>query len=271
MLLWIRRRQSFDPRSREGSDARHHPPILHVNGFDPRSREGSDRRHPWGLAPGRCFDPRSREGSDIRAYRSAAGLSVFRSTLPRRERPGVGGVKSSQPCFDPRSREGSDHRRQRLNAWGRRFDPRSREGSDCLSRPAEFCGCHGFDPRSREGSDIIEATSPLPSTWFRSTLPRRERRCSTPTASCCIRFDPRSREGSDFSSGTSSGVSSGFDPRSREGSDARHVRNWQAFRDVSIHAPAKGATGSPCPQRGPVEVSIHAPAKGATSRGQAGP
>ena len=55
---------------------------------------------------------------------------------------------------------------------------------------------------------------------FQSTLPRRERRI----------FD---RHFSDLLS---------FNPRSREGSDDRYELRWRKLR-VSIHAPAKGATG----------------------------
>ncbi|WP_425498229.1 hypothetical protein [Paracoccus amoyensis] len=57
----------------------------------------------------------------------------------------------------------------------------------------------------------------------------------------------------------------GFEPRPREGGDI------DAFRDdlvieVSIHAPAKGATTPPRYWRRWGMVSIHAPAKGATFR-----
>ena len=122
-----------------------------------------------------------------------------------------------------------------------------------------------FNPRSREGSDFTDIKSATDEELFQSTLPRRERRWHGKTRWRGISFNPRSREGSD---GISSGESSGmfmfqstlprrerrsshladckwfhcFNPRSREGSDKNEIEEVEDFI-VSIHAPAKGATG----------------------------
>ena len=99
---------------------------------------------------------------------------------------------------------------------------------------------------------------------FQSTLPRRERRYSS-----CGTYLPSSR----------------FNPRSRAGSDGRRAHHV-SMAQVSIHAPARGATlsGSPvcsssefqstlprgerrftgAQQAQKRHVSIHAPARGAT-------
>ena len=61
----------------------------HVPNFNPRSREGSDHRRLSCGSPACHFNPRSREGSDIMAEVKEAGLKLFQSTLPRRERPDV--------------------------------------------------------------------------------------------------------------------------------------------------------------------------------------
>ena len=59
-----------------------------------------------------------------------------------------------------------------------------------------------------------------------------------------------------------------FNPRSREGSDCIRARHIQGFR-ISIHAPARGATGRHEYSAWLQDISIHAPARGATSeRGQ---
>ena len=80
---------------------------------------------------------------------------------------------------------------------------------------------------------------------FQSTLPRRER--------------PAAATG-----GGTGGRN--FNPRSREGSDvAHHVHRLDGL-DISIHAPAKGATRQVCTLRHQFDISIHAPAKGATFR-----
>ena len=98
--------------------------------FNPRSREGSDALIIKGLpASLRHFNPRSREGSDniaekaenvtlISIHAPAKGattrkaisqfLTVFQSTLPRRERQHLLQCRSFHVHFNPRSREGSD-------------------------------------------------------------------------------------------------------------------------------------------------------------------
>ena len=76
-------------------------------------------------------------------------------------------------------------------------------------------------------------------------------------------FNPRSREGSDLVHFQHLGRPGNFNPRSREGSDPAgglfFVLPW-----ISIHAPARGATGSPGPPPPSSRISIHAPARGAT-------
>ena len=79
---------------------------------------------------------------------------------------------------------------------------------------------------------------------FQSTLPRRERRLTSSRSQSLKNFNPRSREGSDLL-----------------------ARAELVKRDViSIHAPAKGATGKFAFTLQQVAISIHAPAKGATLR-----
>ncbi len=103
---------------------------------------------------------------------------------------------------------------------------------------------------------------------------------------CSVHFNPRSREGSDrpqYRTIIHSIVY--FNPRSREGSDdapetvyfVREIsihapakgatQNSEGLTDhvgISIHAPAKGATRGTAPISGGIQISIHAPAKGAT-------
>ena len=56
-----------------------------------------------------------------------------------------------------------------------------------------------------------------------------------------------------------------FNPRAREGrDDGQGVPS--ARRDVSIHAPARGATADATVVAAALDVSIHAPARGATCR-----
>ncbi len=54
-----------------------------------------------------------------------------------------------------------------------------------------------------------------------------------------------------------------FNPRSREGSDESVAELKQIF-NISIHAPARGATTYKKGYRPSIKISIHAPARGAT-------
>ncbi len=123
-------------------------------------------------------------------------------------------------------------------------------------------------------------------TQFQSTLPQGERLSYWICVSASFYFNPRSREGSDPVLTAPGWRKSDFNPRSREGSDfLQPVR--RLYCKISIHAPARGATGgsetagntvsifqSTLPrgkrlrltrkQIYSIFISIHAPARGAT-------
>ena len=103
---------------------------------------------------------------------------------------------------------------------------------------------------------------------FQSTLPRGERLSHfCRLTSVIIHFNPRSREGSDSFAAPTLNLLSNFNPRSREGSDAilsRDPRN----AEISIHAPARGATMQAQKRAILQRISIHAPARGATYSSQ---
>ena len=140
------------------------------------------------------------------------------------------------------------------------FDPRSRAGSGAaaLVRHARA----GVSIHAPARGAAAASRRPFATSRFRSTLPRGERHLRAAAAPASRCFDPRSRAGSGRATGALPANAFGFDPRSRAGSGARQrVRN--RARDVSIHAPARGAAGSKR-QPHPIDgVSIHAPARGA--------
>ena len=55
-----------------------------------------------------------------------------------------------------------------------------------------------------------------------------------------------------------------FNPRSREGSDIVQALAYAFHMDISIHAPARGATKTGSQLSFTTCISIHAPARGAT-------
>ena len=190
------------------------------------------------------FNPRSREGSDSgQTLRILLYTPSFQSALPRRERPTASVRLSTIFRF-----QSALPRRERLFAWPSRcdtynFNPRSREGSD----PQHLCVCprfSDFNPRSREGSDLTVCPMQQFLLQFQSALPRRERQ---------DRFGLVEIEGA-FQSAL---------PR-RE----RHQELWtlSLFRQISIRAPAKGATVRHPGGATACKISIRAPAKGATCR-----
>ena len=121
------------------------------------------------------------------------------------------------------------------------FNPRSREGSDILTaRKDEHC--FHFNPRSREGSDETAPFHTAAQLVFQSTLPRRER----PDNTSVPRIHPHH-----------------FNPRSREGATL-YFCICVLLIQISIHAPAKGATSEADEAVKLSHISIHAPAKGAT-------
>ena len=98
-----------------------------------------------------------------------------------------------------------------------------------------------FNSRAREGRDNA---APL----------------TQPTTGC---FNSRAREGRDLKAVKLRGPANCFNSRAREGRDGAEVA-WAARVRVSIHAPARGATGTIYHSKKSAEVSIHAPARGAT-------
>ncbi len=76
----------FNPRSRVGSDHFFRCTIFINNSFNPRSRVGSDRSTVNISTVCFSFNPRSRVGSDQSNEQIRPIVTLFQSTLPRRER-----------------------------------------------------------------------------------------------------------------------------------------------------------------------------------------
>ncbi len=145
----------------------------------------------------------------------------------------------------------------------RYFNPRSREGSDCqgflqlplllqfqstLPRGERQCG-------HRLHVDIL---------LFQSTLPRGERRFRLHTGTdTSSDFNPRSREGSDASAPCAASSAQDFNPRSREGSDSTRMSPWTS-RCYFNPRSREGSDECGCVVRVVCDISIHAPARGAT-------
>ena len=189
---------------------------------------------------------------------------MFQFTLPRGERPSPSsrlrwrGVSIHAPA------RGATVYRPRGRQTSRSFNSRSREGSDntwaevqqvlqvSIHAPARGATGDGH-LWHQEGDVSIHAPArgaTLPPLWppaVRQVSIHAPARGATKARSLHLhparRFNSRSREGSDRGFSTSRTSTFCFNSRSREGSDARRSSSL-ARSNVSIHAPARGATGT---------------------------
>jgi len=183
--------------------------------------------------------------------------------------------------FNPRAREGRDLKQLGLNVVGTVSIHAPAKGATTERGGHPFLKC--FNPRAREGRDhdrplqrrylSVSIHAPAKGATCRGIAPRSTLRC----------FNPRAREGRDCRSERKSQFFAFQSTRPRRARLAASRRGRRC--DVSIHAPAKGATPnvwrwipspgfqSTRPRRarriewrrlGELHVSIHAPAKGAT-------
>ena len=116
------------------------------------------------------------------------------------------------------------------------------------ARGATICQCRVFRRErisihapARGATNMAEALIQLVNQ-FQSTLPRGERHSAWMPNRRFDYFNPRSREGSDWIRPGVLAMVLDFNPRSREGSDSGEATiDWYPA-DISIHAPARGAT-----------------------------
>ena len=163
---------------------------------------------------------------------------MFQSTPPHGGRPNHLTTMFSALSFNPRPRMGGDWPEGLRRAWRRRFNPRPRMGGDT--------------PKLKSGKELyVSIHAPawgatphvvviVVSGQFQSTPPH----------------GGRQQQGSG-----GKGAGYGFNPRPRMGGDGRRHRGERGG-DVSIHAPAWGATDAVRPAEPQRGVSIHAPAWG---------
>ena len=169
-------------------------------------------------------------------------MTLFQSTLPRRERRFLPFKHTYPIYFNPRSREGSDmilviilqKFMISIHAPAKGATPLDEKlglvpkisihapakGATTLPE-ASWILRRNFNPRSREGSDSIRLGKLANKQIFQSTLPRRERHFLSARHWNLITFQSTL-------------------PRRERQDLVFFVCNIQA---ISIHAPAKGATG----------------------------
>ena len=166
----------------------------------------------------------------------------FQSTLPREERPLQHQLGLHRRIFQSTlPREERRAKRTCLPKEPSDFNPRSHERSDKEHGVIE-ADQENFNPRSHERSDAHSQRVSVTRSKFQSTLPREERQL--PMLPLVAFFY--------------------FNPRSHERSDKSPVGAMFVGNNISIHAPTRGATGTPVTGVKGAKISIHAPTRGAT-------
>ena len=226
-----------------------------------------------------CFNPRPRTGSDTRV-RIFPSSSMFQSAPPHGERHSR---YRHLRNFGVSIRAPARGATRIVEAHAQIVSIRAPARGATLSFYLHGCSS-SFNPRPRTGSDALaRAMAYAAFSMFQSAPPHGERRHDIPYPHSTMSFNPRPRTGSDVLTLTATTHRHCFNPRPRTGSDFRLAFSV-GLRQVSIRAPARGATresclarhlqcfnprprtGSDmaCRARSAILVSIRAPARGAT-------
>ena len=170
----------------------------------------------------------------------------FQSTLPRGERHGSQNHGKTPSYFNPRSREGSDLSFARLTPINSNFNPRSREGSDLgKARTTEYVVY--FNPRSREGSDDSCTISAITASAISIHAPARgATTANIVTLGDFIEFQSTLPRGERHAERIILLMFHVFQSTLPRGERPVIVVLFVYVCNISIHAPARGATTSAC-------------------------
>ena len=176
------------------------------------------------------------------AARQQSGRKAFQSTRPRGARRHVydDALTEAMVSIHAPARGATDFGLDSWLIW-RCFNPRAREGRDSRALSAVKL-THSFQSTRPRGARLLEEASEACEVLFQSTRPRGARPDFGEDIDNCPKFQSTR-------------------PR---GARLAYIVASASEPDVSIHAPARGATIPHCQGRAGRRVSIHAPARGAT-------
>ncbi len=237
-------RRGFDPRAREGRDWPQSRAGLRSHCFDPRAREGRDPPPSRPHAPGCRFDPRAREGRDLRVADALTELAGF----------------------DPRAREGRDTCRRLPVHCGSvvsiHAPARGATRRVFLGIQLDIASIHA----PARGATLNKTMSQFVHVVFRSTRPRGARPV---LATAARQIDGVSihapARGATYAYGGRAIVTLWFRstrPRGARPSDDDWDTHVNQFRSTRPRGARHAATAA---QAAAQQVSIHAPARGATA------
>ncbi len=143
------------------------------------------------------------------------------------------------------------------------FNSRARKGRDTLSySTSDNSKC--FNSRARKGRDAPDSPHHRADKEFQFTRPQGARHGKKKSGQAPSCFNSRARKGRDSRATSRERSGRGFNSRARKGRDVQPCRQCVYKAEVSIHAPARGATSGAFREAFFTIVSIHAPARGAT-------
>ena len=265
-LLW--RSKCFNPRARTGRDD--------------RGRDGAaaavlfQSTRPHGARPAPAPEPAPPAPVSIHApARGATGSKpsktnhyrAFQSTRPHGARLDVSQRWRATGCFNPRARTGRDRPWLRRPSLKVSFNPRARTGRDKPRQPV--AGINGsFNPRARTGRDgpIHPVREGLGAVSIHAPA-RGATRAAQTGQDGHQGFNPRARTGRDRARLPGHDRLRRFNPRARTGRDILCMRDGQVivmFQSTRPHGARQTDSEYPASDG---YVSIHAPARGATGEG----
>ncbi len=165
--------------------------------------------------------------------------------------------------FNPRAHAGRDSVFNTASIFTMRFNPRAHAGRDFDFPVVGLTKAHVSIHAPTRGATTNWSGKRYPTT-FQSTRPRGARLFDN-VQYCNVLggFNPRAHAGRDRPPRGSCPFLECFNPRAHAGRDDQRGRG-QLRRQVSIHAPTRGATPSDSMPSAKRAVSIHAPTRGAT-------
>ena len=167
--------------------------------------------------------------------------------------------------FNPRSREGSDRSFSRYCFY---LEISIHAPARGATQPPSIASCVKtyFNPRSREGSDKGITLELINCLEFQSTLPRGERHspCRHKMDNLPISIHAPAR-GATLTDWNTQTLTLNFNPRSREGSDGEVAQIYQSRQRFQSTLPRGERPVDHIRQSRAADISIHAPARGATA------
>ena len=187
-----------------------------------------------------CFNSRARKGRDLAAcvFQSSSVVSIH---APARGATCITGMQRIGGCFNSRARKGRDDITSRADTQGG-FQFTRPQGARRTLEAIIGANRAGFNSRARKGRDCGLIPPADIHRRFQFTRPQGARHLDDFfTASNSLLFQFTRPQGARRRLWYLAYYHYGFNSRARKGRD-KQPRKREAKTDVSIHAPARGAT-----------------------------